>query len=78
MVVKVKSDLHDEPITFVKFNQWGNYAISFAGGVPEVWDPDTLELPSFITMMSETDLFELCETIVIAAEFSEFYLAVLT
>ena len=45
VVMKVKIDMHDQPVTFMRFNHFFNYAVSFAGGVPEVWDPETLELP---------------------------------
>ncbi len=77
-VIIKQADIHDEPISFVKFNSYSNYAVSFAGGVPEVWDPDTLELPSTFEIMSDTDLYELCDMKVIAAEFSPVYFVVLT
>ena len=46
--------------------------------MPEVWDPETFELPARWEVMSDTDLYELCETEVVAAEFTKKYLAVLT
>lgn len=41
-----KLDLHEAPITFFRFNPFGNCVISFANGVPEIWDPQTFEPPS--------------------------------
>jgi hypothetical protein len=76
--MKVKTDMHDQPVTFLRFNHFFNYAVSFAGGVPEVWDPETLELPEWLEMMSDTDLFKLVETSVIAVEFSAEHMAVLS
>jgi len=73
--MKVKADMHDGPVTFMRFNHFFNYAVSFAGGVPEVWDPETLELPEWLEMMSDTDLFTLVESQVIAVEFSPEYMA---
>lgn len=46
--MKVKADMHDGPVTFMRFNHFFNYAVSFAGGMPEVWDPETLELPEWL------------------------------
>lgn len=78
VVMRLKNDLHEEPISMIKFNKYGNYALSFAGVIPEVWDPETLEVPASIEMMSATDLYELCEMKVVAAEFTAKYLVVLT
>ena len=72
----MKTDLHEESITFMLFNPFGSYVLSFAGGMPEIWDPDTFELPSQFLAMTDTDLYELCDTIVIAAEFSQKYLVI--
>ena len=46
VIYKEKQNLHDAPITFIKFNPWGNYTLSFSGGVPEIWEPETFDLPS--------------------------------
>lgn len=46
VIIKMKTDLHEESITFMLFNPFGFYVLSFAGGMPEIWDPDTFELPS--------------------------------
>lgn len=46
--------------------------------MPELWDPQTFDLPSKFKILSETDLYMLCESNVVAVEFSEFYLAVMT
>ena len=76
--MKIKADMHDGPVTCMRFNHFFNYAVSFAGGVPEVWDPETLELPEWLEMMSDTDLFTLVESPVIAVEFSPEYMALLS
>jgi hypothetical protein len=46
VIVKQKNDIHTDPITLIRFNIWENYALTFAGGLAEVWDPETLELPT--------------------------------
>ena len=78
MVHSEKLNLHDAPITFLKFNPFGNYVLSFASGVPELWDPLTFESPSRFELLSETDLLMLCESYVVGVEFSEFFVAVMT
>ena len=75
-MVKVKHDIHSEPVTFMAFNPWLGYGISFDGGMAEVWDPETLELPSWLEMISDTDLYDLCETKVVAVSFSQEHMAV--
>lgn len=77
-MMKVKADMHEGPVTFMRFNHFLNYAVSFAGGVPEVWDPETLELPEWLEIMSDTDLFTLVESPVIAVEFSSEFMALLS
>ena len=62
----------------IKFNPWGDFAISFAGGIPEIWDPETFDLPSKFQVLSDTDLLMLCESFVVTAAFSESYLVVVT
>lgn len=69
-IIKTKTDLHDQPITFLKYNHFKNYCVSFAGNVPEIWDPDTFDLPKIIQIISDTDLLLLCESTVISIEFS--------
>ena len=80
VVLKVLSDLHESaesPVTLIAFNHYLEYVVSFAGGIAEVWDPESGELPSWIEMMSDTDLYELASTKVLAVAFSLHYLAVM-
>ena len=63
----------------IRFNQYSGYALSIAkGGVPEIWDPETLELPPQFELISDTDLYELCDHEIVSAEFSRKWLVVLT
>ena len=60
-------------------NYFSDYGISFGvDNVPELWDQQTLELPQRFEVLSETDLYELCDHTVLACEFSKKHLAVLT
>jgi hypothetical protein len=63
----------------MRFNQFSDYGVSFGSdNLPEVWDSETLELPVRWEMMSDTDLYELSDLRVIAAEFSPKHFVVLT
>jgi len=46
VIHKEKKDMHDSPVTLIKFNPYGDYVLSFAGGVPEIWEPESFELPN--------------------------------
>ena len=79
VIQKQSSSLHEDPIVLIRFNQYSGYALSIAkGGVPEVWDPETLELPPQFELISDTDLYEMCECDIINAEFSRKWLVVLS
>ena len=71
--------MHEQGCCLLKFNVYGGYGLSIGGdGVPELWDPETLEAPKQHPLLTETDLYELCEHKVVACEFSETRMAVLT
>jgi hypothetical protein len=63
----------------MKFNQYSDYGVSFGkDNLPEVWHQDTLDLPQRFEVLSDTDLYELCDLKVLAAEFSSKHFVVLT
>jgi len=63
----------------MKFNNFSHYGLSIgADSVPELWDPETLDLPAHIEMLTDTDLYELCDHKVIACDFSPKHMVILT
>lgn len=70
VVMKTKQ-VHTDLITIMAYCPARGYCVSFAGGMPEVWDPETLEMPEQFKAMSDTDLFMLCDDTVLAATFSQ-------
>lgn len=73
---KVKSDLHESSITYFKFNHYLNYAVSFAKWLPEIFNPETLDLPDWLDLISDTDLLQLADTVVLSVEFCPEFMAV--
>lgn len=45
VVLRSTETVHDSPVSFLKFNKYGGYCLSFASNVPEIWDPETMEIP---------------------------------